>query len=595
MGWERRGRRRRCLGSSRDARSLSLQLGAKSSAAAAAAMLGAGSPLRRPRREAWAELAEEPLPPPGAGVPEAAGRGAASSSVAPSIAPLEGDPVRGGQEAPLLRGIFEIGKRSCDVELSARQLRWSPIQPESRGGDSDVDLSCKEEFVEMKDVFSVKLKRRRFVGQKKGGILLGITVFVCLKKENKLKDGAINFNNLSEDHCCSWFRCLKEILNGFTNRPKSLKVFVNPSSHKREATHIYNEQVAPLFKLADIKTDVTVTEYEGHALSLLKECELHIFDGVVCVGGDGSASEVAHGLLLRAQMDAGRNTDNILSPVRAPLPLGIIPAGSTNVLAHTLHGINHAVTAALHIIMGHVQPVDICTFSSPTKLLRFGFSAMFGFGARTLALAEKHRWMPSSQRRDFAVIRTLASLRPEECELSFLPLNTLLQDSQENNRQKKERLKKSDSKAQWHTIQGHFLNVSIMAIPCLCTMAPRGLAPNTRLNNGSMALIIVRNTSRADFIKHLKRYASVKNQFNFPFVDTYAVQEVKVQPGTKIVYGTEENLHATSEEGNYPWNIDGNLMEGASEVHVRVHPQLINLYGENIDELDDSKATCSCL
>ncbi|CAM4409199.1 unnamed protein product [Caretta caretta] len=29
-------------------------------------------------------------------------------------------------------GIFEIGKRSCDV-LSAKQLRWSPIQPESSG------------------------------------------------------------------------------------------------------------------------------------------------------------------------------------------------------------------------------------------------------------------------------------------------------------------------------------------------------------------------------------------------------------------------------------------------------------------------------
>uniref|UniRef100_A0A8C3SFK0 Ceramide kinase like n=1 Tax=Chelydra serpentina TaxID=8475 RepID=A0A8C3SFK0_CHESE len=431
--------------------------------------------------------------------------------------PQRGGEAAGGEETPLLRGIFQIGKRSCDVVLSARQLRWSPIQPESRGGDSNMNLPCKEEFVEMKDIFSVKLKRRRFVGQKKGGVLLGITVFVCLKKENKLKDSAINFNNVSEDHCHSWFRCLKEILN--------------------------------------------VTEYEGHALSLLKECELHSFDGVVCVGGDGSTSEIAHGLLLRAQMDAGRDTDHILSPVRAPLPLGIIPAGSTNVLAHTLHGINHAVTATLHIIMGYIQPVDICTFSSPSKLLRFGFSAMFGFGARTLALAEKHRWMPSNQRRDFAVIKTLASLKPEECELSFLPLKNSLQGSQEN-----------VTKVQWHTIQGHFLNVSIMAIPCLCSMAPRGLAPNTRLNNGSMALIVVRNTSRAEFIKHLKRYASVKNQFNFPFVETYAVQEVKVQPRTKIGCNTEENvyLHATSAEGNYPWNIDGDLMEEASEVHYIV-------------------------
>ncbi|XP_009460653.1 PREDICTED: ceramide kinase-like protein [Nipponia nippon] len=465
-------------------------------------------------------------------------------------------------------------------------------------GDSRKVLQAQEEIIEMKDVFSVKLKRRRFVGQKKGGTLLGITIFKCLnKEENKLTDCAVHLHNLSEDHCHAWFRHLKEILNGFQNRPKSLKVFVNPSSHKREATHVYYEQVAPLFKLADIKTDVTVTEYEGHALSVLKECELQAFDGVVCVGGDGSVSEVAHGLLLKAQIDAGKDADYIPTPVRAPVPLGVIPAGTTNILAHTLYGIKHAVTATLHIVMGHIQPVDVCTFSTPSKLLRFGFSAMFGFGARTLALAEKHRWMPSNQRKDFAFIKALADLKPEECELSFLPLQIPQEDSHENDKKKNEKIKKKGSKDQWHKIQGHFLNVSIMAIPCLCSMAPRGLAPNTRLNNGSMALIVVQNTSRTEFIKHLKRYASVKNQFNFPFVETYTVEEVKVQPRLKSGLDAKENtyLNAASAEGDYPWNIDGDLMEEASEVHVRVHPQLIHLYGVNTDDLESSQATCNCI
>ncbi|XP_064017817.1 ceramide kinase-like protein isoform X2 [Pogoniulus pusillus] len=514
------------------------------------------------------------------------------------VAPLAAtSPAEAGEE-PFLRGIFEISKRSCDVVLSARRLRWSPILPESPTGDSSMLLQAPEEIIEMKDVFSVKLKRRRFVGQKKGGMLLGITIFKCLnKEENKLTDCAIHLHNLSEDHCHSWFKHLKEILNGFQNRPKSLKVFVNPRSHKREATHIYYEQVSPLFKLAGIKTDVTITEYEGHALSVLKDCELQAFDGVVCVGGDGSVSEVAHGLLLKAQIDAGKDTDYIPKPVKAPVPLGVIPAGTTNILAHTLYGVKHAVTATLHIVMGHIQPVDVCTFSTPSKLLRFGFSAMFGFGARTLELAEKHRWMPASQRKDFAFLKTLADLKPEECEISFVPVQIPQGDHHENDRKKKVKTKKKGSKNQWHKTQGHFLNVSIMAIPCLCSMAPRGLAPNTRLNNGSMALILVQNTSRTEFIKHLKRYTSERNQFNFPFVETYTVQEVKVQPRLGSGLDAKENkcMNAASAERHHPWNIDGDLLKEASEVHVRVHPQLINLYGVNTDDLERSQATCNCI
>ncbi|KAF3824319.1 hypothetical protein GH733_008604 [Mirounga leonina] len=311
----------------------------------------------------------------------------------------------------LLRGIFKIGRSSCDVVLGERALRWWPIQPERPAGDSKYDVQCKEEFIEVKDIFSVKLKRRYSAKQQGNGTLLGITLFICLKKDqNKLKDSTLDLINLSEDHCDVWFKQFKKIL------------------------------------------------------------------------------------------------------------------------------------------AGHVQPVDVCTFSTTGKLLRFGFSAMFGFGGRTLALAEKNRWMSPNQRRDFAVMKALAKLKKEEGS------------------------PKSAGSDQWQTIQGQFLNVSIMAIPCLCSVAPRGLAPTTRLNNGSMALIIARNTSRPEFIKHLKRYASVKNQFSFPFVETYTVGEVKVSPKNLSGYNPEDDddgQHAAASENSFPWNIDGDLMEATSEVHIK--------------------------
>uniref|UniRef100_A0A8C5MCZ6 Ceramide kinase like n=1 Tax=Leptobrachium leishanense TaxID=445787 RepID=A0A8C5MCZ6_9ANUR len=473
-----------------------------------------------------------------------------------------------GRQPPLLTGIFQIGKRSCDVLLTSSQLLWSPIQPESPGSPKGV---CKEECIELRDIFSVKLKKRRSIGQKMGGTLLGITLFLCVRKGRKLKQGLVNLHNLSEDHCARWFKQLKEILDGFPNRPKSLKVIINPHSHKGEATSIYYEQVEPLFKLSDIQTDVTVTKYSGHALALLKECELQEYDGIVCIGGDGSASEVLHGLLLRAQMDAGKNTNTSFTPVRAPLPLGIIAAGN-------------------------IQPVDVCSFSSNGTFLRFGLSSMFGFGGKTLAVAEKHRWMPSRQRRDFAVVKTLTHLKPDYCELTFLPMKNSESRFQGDGIERIGRSDQFDSKGQWQHIQGQLLNVSIMSIPCLCSMAPRGLAPNTRLNDGTMALIVAKNCSTQEFVRHLKRYATLKDQFGFPFVETHLVEEVtfciKTTPGDHKQQGEANNI---STEDLYPWNIDGDLVEAASEINVRLHPELLNFYGSYIEELDNCSAKCRCL
>uniref|UniRef100_A0A671NDY9 Ceramide kinase-like n=1 Tax=Sinocyclocheilus anshuiensis TaxID=1608454 RepID=A0A671NDY9_9TELE len=409
-------------------------------------------------------------------------------------------------DEPIVSGIFQIGKKSHDVVLTATRVTCMlPLLPSCVSADHDVKK--QEEYLELKDVFAVKVKRRRSVGQQTGGTLLGITVFQCKKKGLKLKEHAIHLNNLSADHCEIWFKSLKEILK----RPKSLKVFVNPISHKRE--------------LADIEADVTITERKGHALSILKDCSLEDYDGVVCVGGDGSVAEVAHGLLLRAQMDA----DSIFTPVQAALPLGIIPAGSTNVVACSVHGIRRAMTAALHIIIGHHQPVDVCSFSSMGHLLRFGFSAMFGFGGRTLALAERHRWMPPSQCHEFALIKTMANLKPEDCELSFI-----------TSRGAEDQTKKTltlhsviGEHGSWQTRQGLYLNISIMAIPCLCSMAPRGLAPNIRLNNGSMALIAVGNTSRSDFTKHLKRYNSTNNQL---FVNPHSINNLCINNRLALTY-----------------------------------------------------------
>ncbi|KAK1902458.1 Ceramide kinase-like protein [Dissostichus eleginoides] len=492
-------------------------------------------------------------------------------------------------EGFLLRGIFKVGKKSHDVLLTRRRLTWIPIIPENPSGETSVP---QPGVLLLQDVYAVKVKRRRAAGQQSGGAVLGVALFCCKRRGRRLERDTLHLHNASTEHTHIWYNTLKELITGSGTRPRYLKVFINPCSHKKDAVHIYREHVAPLFKMADVRTDITVTEKKGHALSVMKECKLDGYDGVVCVGGDGSVAELCHALVFRAQLDAGSPE----KPVTAVLPLGIIPAGSTDVVSCSVHGVRDPVTAALHIVLGHLQQVDMCSFSSLGQLVHFGFSAMFGFGGQCLARAEKKRWMSSTRRREYALVKTLARLRPEDCQLSFLP-------AKKSNRHKDSGSVDAEVEESWTTNQGLYLSISIMSVPCLSPHTPRGLAPITSLANGSAALIAVGNTSRSEFIKHLKRYGSSSGQFSFSFVETHDVSAVRIRPRSLVGWSEEESEEEgesktspiiQSEASAFTLNIDGELVEIANEVLIRVHPRLITLYGEEVDEAE-STVSCSCI
>uniref|UniRef100_A0A8B9LQ10 Ceramide kinase-like n=1 Tax=Astyanax mexicanus TaxID=7994 RepID=A0A8B9LQ10_ASTMX len=416
---------------------------------------------------------------------------------------------------PLLRGIFQIGKKSHDVVLTASRITWTPIEPDHPTGEL---LKPQEDSVELKDVFAVKVKRRRSVGQTSGGTLLGITLFTCRPKGAKLKDHAVHLNNLSADHCEIWFKQLKEILNG--------TIFT---------------------------------------LFIMQYCYLQCFT-VVCVGGDGSVAEVAHGLLLRAQMDAGRDTDSIFMPVQAALPLGVIPAASPP----------HA--GRIRRAARHRQAVDVCSVSSMGRLLRFCFSVMFGFGSRTLAAAEKLTWIPNTQRREVAFITTLTNLKYTLSHSLYLTLCISLSLD-------------CDMRLHYHLTQlsDMLTNLSLFL----------------RLNNSSMALVAVGNASRSEFIKHLKRYSSTNNQFSFSFVETQCVYAVRLRPRSHSGWTDEtseeneesdsKNTPIISSEGTHPWNIDGELLEVPGELLIRVHSRILTLFGADVEEAEERPIKCSCI
>ena len=102
-------------------------------------------------------------------------------------------------------------------------------------------------------------------------------------------------------------------------------VILNPVASGGKARKMYEKHCAPLLNLAGMKVSVMRTESEGQAKDIMEI--MADADAVLVAGGDGTLMETVTGLLRR--QDASQ---------AARIPIGVLPVGRTNSLAHTLFG-----------------------------------------------------------------------------------------------------------------------------------------------------------------------------------------------------------------------------------------------------------------
>eukprot|EP00911_Craspedida_sp_UC1_P000430 UC1_evm1s324 len=134
--------------------------------------------------------------------------------------------------------------------------------------------------------------------------------------------------------------------------PRKLVVLYNPVSGDGTAKKIVDKLATPVFRAAGVDYDVIPTQYAGHATEFTLEMNLDSVDGILIAGGDGLVTEVITGYFNRA--DQGRG-----------VPVGILPSGTANALAHDLHvGVSHSQAdvigrAALNACKGNVRKIDV--------------------------------------------------------------------------------------------------------------------------------------------------------------------------------------------------------------------------------------------
>ena len=142
---------------------------------------------------------------------------------------------------------------------------------------------------------------------------------------------------------------------------KKMLFAVNPNAGMKKAAKHLSDMIG-IFNRAGYDVSVYITEKKGDAQVKVMEMADAV-DVVVCCGGDGTFNEAMTGV-----MQAG-----------VDVPLGYMPAGSTNDFANSLKLPTDMLEAARNIVEGQPVPYDVGKFGDRY----FSYVASFGAFTRT--------------------------------------------------------------------------------------------------------------------------------------------------------------------------------------------------------------------
>lgn len=199
-----------------------------------------------------------------------------------------------------------------------------------------------------------------------------------------------------------------------------LFVILNPLGGERRALQVYHQIVQPMLSAAGIALELAKTEYSLHAKLLANELNLSQYQGLVVIGGDGLVHEVVNGLMFRKDWRV----------ISQELPIGLIPAGTSNAVARSL-GISDPVYATFCIIKQATRLFDAVLYEQGDRRFYGHVAFMWGLVADIDIGSNSCRWMGHSRlfwvtlarilqlRRYHALIRYVDADKVESQGLDF--------------------------------------------------------------------------------------------------------------------------------------------------------------------------------
>lgn len=433
---------------------------------------------------------------------------------------------------------------------------------------------------------------------------LSLTSFVlhyaACGSKSKWRHHSVTMSHSDPRQIGSWVKTIQNYLNGFTYRPRKMMVFVNPFGGKRKGLKIWEKQVQPLMMIAGIEIKLIITEKAGQIRDTLLTANLDDINAVICIGGDGTFAEVFNGLVLRAAKDEEIDPNDANASLPVPkMPVGVIPGGSTNTVAYSLHGTTDVQTAAIHIIFGDTAGLDISSVHSNNSLLRLYASVVsYGYLGDVIRDSEKFRWM-GPQRYDYSGFKKIVANKGYEGEIELLsdPCHPAASTKclQNCNRCIQHMNQEIPDKeiSRWLTVRGKFFMVNGANLSCACSRSPMGFSPHCHVGDGCVDVIIIRHTSLINNIRMILRLSSkVKNLYDLPFVEVYRAREFTFKAMPSSHYSENGNSISLN-SGLSVWNCDGEVIQ-VPNVKIRVHCQLLKVYTRRSSEtIDEPSCFCS--
>ncbi|XP_063937672.1 ceramide kinase isoform X4 [Daucus carota subsp. sativus] len=347
------------------------------------------------------------------------------------------------EDSRILNSNFDLDHvGEVSLTLNSDELSW--IKVDSFNKNNDTGSSClgkqlvsrRSTTIKFSDAYAVEFidwgvihepvlgnAPGRLLGRASEMFRFTVHCFRRSKTQPSLwKTSIYTFGHKDLGTCHLWVTRINFSLNMEVGRPKSLLVFVHPRSGKGNGCRIWDE-VAPIFRLAQVRTKVLVTHRAGQALdamSAISNRVLNSYDGVLAVGGDGFFNEILNGLLLsrhkatyppsptefshsvnkddnnlvylkethvgtseqnegsshllsipetiKSQTKNHRPEDDICNSAdqegnfhfpNERFRFGLIPAGSTDAIVMCTTGARDPTTSALHIVLGKRISLDI--------------------------------------------------------------------------------------------------------------------------------------------------------------------------------------------------------------------------------------------